>query len=357
MAKHVYIKRAGALYERGRGAVTPPDPPGEKLNAIHIPNVCQFGMKMPEGANSNNTWDDQKTDTRLLGPAAFAHVKSNRKFISGWVVSGGSVSPVFNTMWNFAETEDVWVHISAKAPSNDWAGVAAGTYDDDLQDLYDAIVARANGGNFRPFLFTVHHEPAGDGNYTAWANMQIHLSNFFADISDLVVIAPVGNGFMFGRQSANAADIAALYPQTLIDTLNANNHMLFVDCYDTDSDTLLEYTRNRTSIQVQGFVDWCRQHGVKSAGFGEWGVHDADCMQRCWDIMKASTDVLHLVQYYNSSANIKSPWWLVPNGWPKDPSSSDPENRAGDALSAERLARMKLILPETEFEYIDGVQQ
>jgi hypothetical protein len=247
--------------------------------------------------------------------------------------------------------------LSAKVPGTDWRGVAAGSYDDDLQKLYDGTVARANGGNFRPYIFTVHHEPAGDGNYTAWANMQIHLSNFFADISDLMVYAPVGNGFMFGRQTANAADIAALYPQTLINTLNANRGMLYVDTYDTNTDDLLSYTLNRTSIQVQGFVDWCRQKGVKSAGLGEWGVHNDDCMQRVWDIIKNNTDIMHHAVYYNSSVNIKSPWWLVPAGTPKDPSSSDPESRAGDALSAGRLAKMKQILPETVHAYVNGVQQ
>jgi hypothetical protein len=83
-------------------------------------------------------------------------------------------------------------------PNNDWAGVAAGSYDTWLLDRIKAL-ATVNG----PVWFCLHHEPSGDGAPADWIAMQQHARKLIDANSTNIVLVGILNGWDFLQANAH----------------------------------------------------------------------------------------------------------------------------------------------------------
>lgn len=300
-------------------ATTSTDPPPDPTSntAIHVPNRVIYGFANADGGNSQLTYADAISFTGAI--------YERRKFSTGWVTAS-----FINTWLDTTSAAGQTAWLSFKVPSNDWAGVTAGNYNSDL----DIIKARA-AARSEKWLVSVHHEPAGDGDLGVWANMQKYISNYLAPVNDKVTFAPIGNGFWFGPKQWDPASFNAAFPSSLLTALNTNRHLLAVDSYDSADPSQLSYTQyDRTSLKMQGFIDWARAQGVKAVGFGEHGCHTGEDVRRCWNVLAANCDLVEVANYFNSGANSRANWLLVPANY-KAPNAAF----NGTAESAAKLAQ------------------
>lgn len=280
------------------GSNPPPDP--QPRFAGHVVNRVILGFANNDSGQTQLTFNQALSFT---GP-----IYERRKFDPSWVSAS-----YINTWLNTGTSGGHYMWLSFKVPGTDntagWQAVIDGDYDSDL----DIILERAEN---RPeqWMVSVHHEPSGDGTLSVWGEMQEYLSNYLAPMSHKVAFAPIGNGFWFGPNQYDAAAIAAAFPASLIAALNANNHVLAVDSYDSADPTKLSYTQyDRTSIKMQGFVDWARTNGVNTIGWGEFGCHTGEDVRRCWNVLANNVDIVGVANYFNSGANSRANWLLVPS--------------------------------------------
>jgi hypothetical protein len=221
--------------------------------------------------------------------------------------------------------------------NNDWAGYAAGNYDSTvLQAVKDFAIAKrtANGGNGKPFNIGLHHEPSGDGTLSVWASMQIHLSNFLASVNDICVVSAIGNGFWWGGAD-DTANINAAFPSNLISTFKTNRHVIGADFYD-------RLTAGYQTGALGDFADFLRSNDIMGA-IGEWGSFTGPSLTAAWNVIHANRDYFALVTYFDSYANSRADWRLVPSNYAATGSTP-----AGDADSGARLtAFINTVLPQS----------
>jgi hypothetical protein len=290
------------------------------------------GMAVTDKLDSNLQWDQALTLLGTAGPSAVVR----RCFLPGWITKAGVEK------WaDWAETKGVYPVISFKVPGNDWAGVAAGTYDADL-DLLCATLRDRGLAKRAPVCVAVHHEPSGDGDLAVWARMQEYLSNRFAPWSDVFCFATISNGYDWGPYRGGQGEVAVMYPPSLIAALNRNQHILACDTYDSADNTKLDYTLyDRTSLKIAGFVAWARAHGVQRIGLGEFGCHDAVDVTRCSTLVNANRDLFGFACYFNSGQNSRADWRMIPAVYAADPAVTSYVDAGGSIASANRLSAGK----------------
>jgi len=275
-------------------------PPAEQPRwAGHVIDRVLLGMCVQTGSSPTLSYAEAITYT--------GEPYARRSFGGGnWITS-----TAINSWINECAADSIYPWISFKVPGNDWAGVVNGDYDAGLDIILERAAARSE-----KWMFSVHHEPSGDGDIPTWAIMQRYISNYVASASAKVCFAPIMNGFAWGPKNYDATFIAQAFPQSLIDAINANGHILTCDTYDSADATKLSYTQyDRTSMKMQGFFDWCRDKGVKSAGIGEWGCHTGEDVRRCWNLCATNSDLVGISVYFNSGANSRANWLLVPDAF------------------------------------------
>lgn len=341
---------------------------GTRLFPGHVPGRVLIGMATPAG-NPPPGWDEARS---IIDQPIY----EARRFTGSWIGANA-----FNSMIAEADIASALPWISFKVPGNDWAGVAAGNYNADLAALANLAAGRRTagiGGTPKPFLCSFHHEPAGDGSLSVWADMQEFCTWYFAgrrggtatspynaahDLTDIMGWAPIGNGFWWRSMTSStlAADRAAAWPDSLIAALNACRGVVGNDFYDTDyidqqkalTDPAFRTPGNgvRTSTRIANYIAWARQKGVKASGAGEYGCIDGADMIATWEVMRENRDVWHIGNYFNSLNNSDHDWRLIPADYPvTNPqyvSSKGFVDFGGNAQSAGRLAAFKTTLTES----------
>jgi hypothetical protein len=287
-----------------------------------------LGMCVTDKSTSNLRWENAMN---LLG-AAGGYVSVRRCFIPGWITKANV------ERWaDWAETNGVYPVISFKVPNNNWAGVANGNYDADLDLLISVLKSRAQAGR-APVCVAVHHEPAGDGDLSVWARMQEYLSNYFAPHNKVFCFTTISNGYDWGPHRGGKGEVEKQYPPSLIAALNRNGHILACDTYDSADPTKLSYSLyDRTSLKMNGFIEWARAKGVKLIGLGEFGCHDAEDLQRCWNLIAQNSDIFAYAAYFNSGQNSRADWRMIPDGYPPDPAVTSYVDQGGTAKSQAKL--------------------
>lgn len=287
-----------------------------------------MGLCVTSKSNSNLRWENAMN---LLG-AAGGLVSVRRSFIPGWITKANV------ERWaDWAETNGVYPVISFKVPGNNWAGVAKGTYDNDLDLLISILHSRAQAGR-APVCVAVHHEPAGDGDLGVWARMQEYLSNYFAPHNHVFCFTTISNGYDWGPHRGGRGEVERQYPASLIAALNRNGHILACDTYDSGETTKLDYSKyDRTSLKMNGFIEWARAKGVERIGLGEFGCHDAEDLQRCWNLIRQNSDIVAYACYFNSGQNSRADWRMIPEGYPPDPAVTSYADKGGTAKSQAKL--------------------
>jgi len=293
-----------------------------------------MGMAVTDKEASNLQWEQAVSLLGTAGPNASVR----RAFVSGWITKAS-----VDKWADWAESQGVYPVISFKVPGNNWAGVAAGTYDADLDVLCATLDARAVAKR-APVCVAVHHEPSGDGDLAVWARMQEYLSNRFAPWRDVFCFTTISNGYDWGPRLGGKGEVATMYPPSLIAALNRNRHILACDTYDSADPTKLDYTRyDRTSLKIAGFIAWARANGVQRLGLGEFGCHDAIDMQRCWTLISDNRDLFGYACYFNSGQNSRADWRLIPAVYAPDPAVTSYTDLGGSIASANRLSVGKQI--------------
>ena len=292
------------------------------------------GMAVTDKTNSNLKWD--QAISLLAASGQFVSVR--RCFFPDWITKAH-----LDTWADWAESRGVYPVISFKVPRDDWAGVSAGKYDADLDLLCKTLKDRAAAGR-APVCVAVHHEPLGDGALSVWARMQEYLSNRFAPWNNVFCFSTISNGHEWGPHRGDAAEVAVMYPRSLVDTLNRNRHILACDTYDSADPTKLDYAKyDRTSLKIAGFVSWARAQGVQRVGLGEFGCHDDIDMARCWKLIQDNKDLFAYACQFNSGQNSRADWRMIPAGYPSDPAVTTYTDTGGCITSAKRLAAGKLM--------------
>jgi len=281
------------------------------------------------------------------------NVAVHRYFNSNWI----SQSQV-NSWLNEADALGTTAWISFKASAigtgaGAWRRVYTGQEDAALNIIKNIAVSRRTQGK-APFYFAVEHEPennkgpiSGDCNNSAaraeWAQMQEYLSDFFIDVNDVMAFSTICNGF-FWTNSGTSAQAGQYHPQSLINKLRNNKHILAVDQYDampgggigtkTSGYDWARTTNQRVENKVKEFISWCRLKNTGAIGWGEigstvstanWpssaqgpagGATSPGPLTACWNIMRDNRDIVTTVNYFNSAQNSRWDWRLVPSDYP-----------------------------------------
>jgi hypothetical protein len=286
------------------------------------------GMAVTDKNNSNLQW--AQATSLLAGSAQFVSVR--RCFESTWITKA-----TVDKWADWGDAQGIYPVISFKVPGNDWAGVAAGKYDNDLDVLTNTLKARKAAGR-APVCVAVHHEPSGDGNLAVWAKMQEHLSNYFAPSTGVFCFTTISNGYDWGPHLGGKGEVEAMYPASLIAAMNRNRHIVACDVYDSADATKLDYSKyDRTSLKMAGFIQWARAKGVQRIGHGEFGCHDDIDIQRCWTLINNNSDLFAYSCHFNSGQNSRADWRMIPQGYAPDPAVTSYNDNGGSAASARRL--------------------
>jgi hypothetical protein len=149
--------------------------------------------------------------------------------------------------------------VSFKVPNNDWAGVAAGSYDAQLRDV-TARLAALPGQVF----VTLHHEPSGDGTPAAYAAMLTHALPILGSPAN-VNAGPIANGFWWsnGNQGLSDAEIAQWLPTRVL----AVSEIVAADTYQ--GGTTVKPGEN-AGVKIANMSRWAGRVGVSRLGIGEY---------------------------------------------------------------------------------------
>ncbi|MBC7581603.1 hypothetical protein H7097_01910 [Aeromicrobium sp.] len=266
-------------------------------------------------------------------------VYERRQFDPGWITAAK-----MNNMLDDCDANNQYCVISFKVPGTDWAGVAAGNYDADLNIAKSVAQSRA-----KPFAFAVHHEPQGDGVAADWAAMQEYLVQYLSPVNNKMAFTTIANGFWWGPNHGKTdAYIATYYPQSLLNKMNQYRGVIAADFYDTYPYPNGTYgaTDDRTSIKMQSFVDWAKAKGVNSLGVGEFGVSSAPEMTNSWNVIHTNRDMFGYANYFNSLANSVYDWRLIPSNYPIY-DTGNPLDQGGSPTSQAILNGFKAALAES----------
>lgn len=317
----------------------PPQPVG--LFAGHVPNRVLVGMAASESGRPTTT-----EAAGIVGKPIYVL----RRFTQGNITRAALLG-------HLSDADALGSLCISSFKYGDWAGVAAGNFDADLDIVRTVALERKKAGQ-RPFLFTIHHEPAGDGPLDVWANMQLHLVNYFKDIKDAIAISPIGNGFWW-RPATPQPDADVAWPQKLIDALRVNGGVILNDFYDadyvdmqaakTDPTKRVAGTGVRTSTRIKHFMTWARAHNAGAVGCGEFGCIDGAELSATMQVMFANRDLWAVSNYFNSFANSDHDWRLIPANYPayNGTNSKGYQDFGGDSYSAGRLAAFQKALTDS----------
>lgn len=345
MSRYLWYRKLGAWVARGQTAPPPPPPPPPSSGgnfAGHQPNRVLLGFCVQDSSTSILPYDQAK---------AYAGVPYVRRSFGGgsWITAAK-----INQWLDECSAEGIYPWISFKVPSTgngleaDWQKLLTGAYDADLDVVKERATARSE-----KWAITVHHEPMDTYPLTTsetsklqtWSTMQRYLSDYLAPVNTKVALAAIANGHAWGPKAYKADAINLFYPQSTIDKFKVNKHIIASDTYDSGDPTQLAYWNgtsgyDRTSLKMQGFVDWCRDKGVNACAIGEYGVHTAEDLRRCWNIAATNVDIYPLSVYFNSAANARANWLLVPDSF--DAVGTD---RDGTPESEAKLNYWKQMIP------------
>lgn len=318
----------GTAIKFGAAATAPPT--GTTRFAGHIPGRVFLGMAASESLRPKYAEALQITGT----------VYERRQFSSGWFTATS-----MNNMLNDCDANNQYCVISFKAPNNnDWAGMANGRYNADL----DAIMAVARSRT-KPFAFGVHHEPQNDGVAEQWAAMQEHLVQYLSPVNNIMAFTTIANGFWWGPNNGKTeAYIATYYPQSLLTKMNQHKAIVAADFYDAFPDASGNYkaTADRTSLKLQAFTTWARGKGLKSVGAGEFGTTSGPELTKSWRVMHDNRDVWSYANYFNSLANSIWDWRLLPDSYPAY-NTGNALDKGGTLESQARLNAFKAAVTES----------
>lgn len=249
------------------------------------------------------------------------------------IFTGGNPSTsALNSMLAACDAMNAYPVTSFKI--GDWAGVAAGNYDSQLNLIRGVAIQRRTagpGGTPMPFACGIHHEPAGDGNLSDWAAMQMYCSDYFAgikngvytaanDVSDIMAWQAIGNGFWWGPKNYDDVSIKAAYPDALVAKFKQNRSLLMADFYDPQPPNNDPYsykaTADRTSKKIASFISWARSKNCGAVGCGEFGTTTPEEMYNSWDVMRTNRDIWAISNYFNSFNNSRWDWRLIPDSYP-----------------------------------------
>lgn len=346
----------------GAGTLPPAELP--PLFPGHIANRVLVGMNAADDTgNPTGPPRPQYTEQATLIPGGTGYVR--RVFSSNWY----STSKL-NEMIGVCEARNQLPVLSFKV-NNDWDGVANGDYDADLATWRAQAIAKrtANGGNGKPYLASIHHEPNSDGpagltlleQLTWWGKMQLHCVNYFSgwrtgtynpaeDVSDIIVWAPIANGFWWGTKAYYPDRIAAALPPELIAALNRSGGPVLADMYDPppnswtydtagnrmESSFAFNSNYDRCWRLIEKMVAWARANQVKSIGFGEFG----NVTLANWDLtieqIMDNRDIISIALMYNNFQNSRWDWRALPADYPayNGTNSRGLVDTGGDTLSA-----------------------
>lgn len=293
------------------------------LFAGHVPGRVLLGF-----AASEFKRPQYSEALQITGP-----VYERRIFKEAWSSNSGLTSTL-TTALNECDAQNQYCVVSFKAPGDNWRAVADGQYN----SAFDAVMNVARNRT-KPFAFGVHHEPQNDGLAQDWAAMQEHLVTYLSPVKDKMAFTTIANGFWWGPNNGQSeAYIATYYPQSLLEKMNQHNGIVAADFYDAEPDAAGVYKRtaDRTSMKIQGFNDWARRKGVKAVGAGEFGTTTADELTKSWRVMHDNRDIWGYANYFNSLANSRWDWRLIPLGYPV----TDPDNPLDKGGTVETQARL-----------------
>ena len=181
--------------------------------------------------------------------------------------------------------------ISFKVPGTDWAGVAAGRYDERLR--YVTRELAAPGG--RVFL-TLHHEPASDGTPSDYAAMMLHALPILS-APENIDAGPILNGFWWSNtdQGLSDAEIARWLP---LDVLAAAE-LVAADTYQTGSGG---HFIEGPATKIVNFSAWARRVGIERLGIAEYNSFSAAELEAAGRAVLADPR-MEFALVYNSNVN------------------------------------------------------
>jgi hypothetical protein len=181
--------------------------------------------------------------------------------------------------------------VSFKVPNNDWAGVAAGTYDAQLRDVTARLAALPG-----PVFVTLHHEPSGDGTSASYAAMMAHaLPILGAPVN--VSAGPIVNGFWWsnGNQGLTDAEIAQWLPASVL----AVSETVAADTYQ--GGTTVKPGEN-AGVKIVNMSAWATRVGVAHLGIGEYNGLDAAAITAAGNAVLADSR-FSFAAAFNSNVN------------------------------------------------------
>ena len=181
--------------------------------------------------------------------------------------------------------------VSFKVPGTDWAGAAAGRYDERLR--YVTRELAAPGG--RVFL-TLHHEPASDGTPTDYAAMMRHTLPILS-APENIDAGPILNGFWWSNtgQGLSDVEIARWLPPDVL----AASELVAADTYQTRSgDRFIE----GADTKIVNFSAWARRVGVERLGVAEYNSFSAAELEAAGRAVLADPR-MEFALVYNSNMN------------------------------------------------------
>lgn len=339
-----------------------PDPPGgEPLFAGHIPNRVLVGM-----AASNNQRPDFAEAMDIIGGATY----ERRIFKSTGITLNG-----LNDMLSDSDAYNAYPITSFKEAVG---AISSGSANARLNIIRDRAKQRRTegpGGTPMPFSIGNHHEPYNDNGMIpeVWALDQIYASNWLAgwttdsggnkvaytaenDVSDIVAWTTIMNGHVWGPNNVRPEAIAAYYPQKLVDTIRDNGGILQVDTYepnppngDRDNPGGYGIRADRTSKKIQAYIDWARSVNAGAIGFAEWNTVDQPEMEKCWKIARENRDIVAIFNYFNSFANSRWDWRLIPADYPayNGTNSKGLVDEGGNIITEQKLNYFRTIRDES----------
>lgn len=328
---------------------------GTPLYAGHIPNRVLIGVAGPERDVPNFTQGVELIKQASQATLGYRGVGSYERRRFTTTQTNGTHAAELREMLADGDAAGCYNWVSFKVTGNDWAGVAAGKFPA-IPQMFRLVALERKAAGKAPFMATMHHEPRGDGDLSAWSAMHIYMSNQLADVKDCLAWSAIGNGFLWNNVTGTTSvqtERGQMFPQTLIDTFRKNSHVVAVDTYDdhpayTGQETYpVGGQNNRCSAKLSNWISWMRARNCGPLGIGEWSVTDVGEMPKVWKVMRDNRDILGITNYFNSIAGGSTwDWRLIPDGYA--PSASNPGlDYGGTALTGGRLNYFPTILAES----------
>lgn len=398
-SSHVYGVRGVNASGNGPTRTALPNPlvqPTGTTPAGVIPFRVLIGITAPDSGPSRPLWGNvpssQSYDTTAVrnygdaltiieGGVASRRIEHKRAY------SGSFQTAEFNSGVNNVEDRDASLIPIVSFKHADVPGILAGTYDNSaLADIRTAVKARRGTGKPAVWLSN-QHEPSNAAStiLSNWGKMHAYLSNYFAgwdstsggakvagsyvaanDVRDVMTWVSINNGFIF---PSNTTLLNQTEPAIKHQMFAENGSIAMADIYEPISETgdwlvsgngittraVIKDSLRRPSEKGQDFVDYMRQHapGVL-LGFGEIGTADGPEWTRTCQMSFDNRDVVVSLAYFDSGANSKWEWRLIPDAYPVTsqidfkPNNTTYTNEVGGTIfTEERLVAFRQSLADS----------